>query len=107
MQDCFRQHPEIYGAEIADEEDAEPTFDAEAPLTKEGVETSAPAVNKSEQAEAVAEPAKPVEPAAATSPVVDPVQAIIEEPREDSAVSETSVPNNAHDATEANKGKEQ
>lgn len=113
MQDCFRQHPEIYGAEIADEEDAEPTFDAEAPLAKEGSEPSVPAESKSEQPEAVAEPVKAVEPvaaaapAAAASPAVDPVQAIVEEPKEDSAVPETLVPKKAHDATEANKGKEQ
>lgn len=33
MQECFRQYPEIYGAELADEEEASQESDAEAPST--------------------------------------------------------------------------
>lgn len=43
MQECFRKYPEIYGAELADDEDAEPDFGEDAP---EPTDAAAPAVEK-------------------------------------------------------------
>jgi intermembrane space import and assembly protein 40 len=97
MQDCFRQYPEIYGAEIADEEDGEaPAPAADAALAKDGSESLAISASSSEQPEAVAESVKPATPA---------VEAVQEDSQE--AKGERVVPEKAHDATEANKGKEQ
>ena len=31
MQDCFRQHPEVYGAELEDDDEPQPQSDAPAP----------------------------------------------------------------------------
>lgn len=44
MQDCFRQHPEIYGAELEDDDEPQPQSDAppsEAPATPEAPSTAA------------------------------------------------------------------
>ena len=45
MQDCFRQHPEIYGAELEDDDEPQPQADAstpsDAPATPEAPSTAA------------------------------------------------------------------
>lgn len=66
MQDCFRQHPEVYGAELEDDEEA----DAQAPV--EGAsEAATQPVAKDEQAErsSVSESSKPT--ASAPTPAGD------------------------------------
>ncbi|KAK0620861.1 hypothetical protein B0T14DRAFT_522280 [Immersiella caudata] len=102
MQDCFRQYPEIYGAEIADadEEGESAAPAADAPLAKEGSESSAPSTATSEQPEATSELVK------FAAPVAEVKKETSEEKKEEpEAMTET--PKKAHDAAEANKTKEQ
>lgn len=56
MQECFRKYPEIYGAELADEEDAEPDFGEETP---ESAGAAAPAAAAEKVAEPESTPAAP------------------------------------------------
>ncbi|KAJ4285935.1 Oxidoreductase [Collariella sp. IMI 366227] len=84
MQDCFRQYPEIYGAELADDED-------------EGVPAAVPPA--AEESAAVAD--KAAEKAAEVEDkLVEKAVALEKE-------EETVVPKAATDATAANEGKEQ
>jgi|SRR6188768_2691117 len=104
MQDCFRKYPEIYGAEIADEEDGEaPALADDSALAK--------AVSESthDSSEQTPEPVKPV--AAAADALEGGIQKLREEkPKEkpqEKPQEETVIPEQAHDATQANKGKQQ
>lgn len=101
MQDCFRKYPEIYGAEIADEEDGEvPALADDSALAK--------AVSESTQdsSEQTPEPVKPV--AAVAEALEGGIQKLREEkPKEEKPQEETVIPEQAHDATQANKGKQQ
>ncbi|KAK4446960.1 mitochondrial intermembrane space import and assembly protein 40 [Podospora aff. communis PSN243] len=101
MQDCFRQYPEIYGAEIADadEEGESSAPEADVPLAKEGSDSSASFTSNSEQSELVAAPVTPA------VPVAEAKKEAGEEKKEEQELPE--IPKKAHDATEANKGKEQ
>lgn len=77
MQDCFRKYPEIYGSELADDDEEAPAGEAaEAPLAK-STETQQPA---GEAAPAVVEAKKQ---------------------------AEEIIPKEATDATQANKVKKQ
>lgn len=71
MQDCFRKYPDVYGAEIADEEAAEaeaeavatgapaPAVDARDASATEGADVSpAPSVKPAQAPEKTAEPSK-------------------------------------------------
>jgi intermembrane space import and assembly protein 40 len=49
MQDCFRQHPDVYGAEL---EDDEPEADAPAPVPAAEGDTASPAAVQAELSEA-------------------------------------------------------
>jgi intermembrane space import and assembly protein 40 len=95
MQDCFRQYPEIYGAELQDEEEAE----SSEPLAgAEGGDLPEPtkAVQKVETPETEATDSQ--KPGLTTE-----WKAELEEKREDSKV----IPKKAVDATAANAGKQQ
>lgn len=105
MQDCFRQHPDIYGAELDDDEAPE-----EGSAALEGGEVPATAVSAEE---APASPLEvPSEPPAGTSTAGDDTRRAraAKEQRETQhpeAISESDelVPKAAHDATSANNGK--
>ncbi|KAI1340220.1 hypothetical protein F5Y15DRAFT_415108 [Xylariaceae sp. FL0016] len=81
MQDCFRQHPDIYGSEIDDEE---ADMDADNVATREAAPEAPIGDNKSESSQPVDAP-KPVE----ASPA---------EPQSDREAGET-LPDRARDAT--------
>lgn len=115
MQDCFREYPEIYAAEIADDE--EPTFDSppsdepiskgEAPKTELGeavAQTIAPV------AEAVKEKAVELKEEVKAKSEVKPKSEVKtkSEVKSKSEVMPKSeaFPDKAHDATAANQGKE-
>ncbi|KAK7744313.1 Oxidoreductase [Diatrype stigma] len=55
MQDCFREHPEVYGDELRDDEDAEAEAQAQAPTEGEG----APEAATTRTAAAAADTTKP------------------------------------------------
>ncbi len=95
MQDCFRQYPEIYGAEIADDETETPTL--EGAVAKEGSEAPAQSAASATQSEET-----PVEAKAAT-PAPETKQA--EPEQQQKAETEKVVPKAAHDAIEANEDK--
>ncbi|CAI7595318.1 unnamed protein product [Penicillium palitans] len=42
MQDCFRQHPEVYGAELEDDDEPQPQSDAPAPSEAPAITESTP-----------------------------------------------------------------
>ncbi|KAJ4416282.1 Oxidoreductase [Neurospora sp. IMI 360204] len=97
MQDCFRKYPEVYGAELADDEEAERASAtapaAEGTPAKEEPELPAaasPVENKQEKAPETAASAVPASAYDATTEKTSEV-----------------VPTAAHDATVANKGKKQ
>ena len=93
MQDCFREHPEIYAAELADDDEQEGSA-AEAPTPEASL------VKETEDA-AAATPAEPVK--------------AVEEKKEDEKKEEADnketkvveVPKAASDATAANKDTKQ
>lgn len=99
MRDCFRQYPEIYGAELEDDDDDE----APAPAAGTGAgEGEAPESNAPRSAE---KSPKIEESAAPTQPPVDktePVQADVTEPVQEKAEESTVIPKKAVDATDAN-----
>lgn len=103
MQDCFREYPEIYAAEIADDE--EPTFDS--PPSDESLpEAEAP---KTELGEAVAQTIVPVAEAVKDKAVelkegVKPESEV--KPKSEVKTKSETLPNKVHDATAANQGKE-
>lgn len=41
MQDCFRKHPEIYGSELADDDDETPAEESAEPALAKSIEQSA------------------------------------------------------------------
>jgi len=102
MQDCFREYPEIYAAEIADDE--EPTFDS--PPADEPAGSLAPPKEeapKAESTEVVAQSPTPV------TEVVKDTKAVKEkvvELKEKVEAKSEAFPNKTHDATGANEGKE-
>lgn len=96
MQDCFREYPEIYAAEIADDE--EPTFDSP-PSDVSLPKAEAP---KTELGEAVAEAVK--EKAVELKEEVKPKAEV--KPKSEVKTKSETLPNTVHDATAANQGKE-
>lgn len=96
MQDCFRQYPDVYGAELADDEEEGETT-APAPEAAE----AAPTKQASEESAA----AKPTTESATTAEKSIPSSS----EKHDEEVKEPGeeVPKAAFDATSANKGKEQ
>ncbi|KAK1758839.1 mitochondrial intermembrane space import and assembly protein 40 [Echria macrotheca] len=99
MQDCFRKYPEIYGSEIADDEDDAPAPAQDAALAKDASEVSVPTEKTAAVPEATATPRESLP----ISKVEDPVQKL----KEDHGVApEEAVPTKIHDATDANKSKE-
>lgn len=98
MQDCFRQYPDVYGAELADDEEEEGAAPASAPEGTEGV-----LVKAQSEEPAVAKPTTSAKPKTLTEDVGS------EQHQQLSKViaEEAPVPNEAFDATDANKGKEQ
>lgn len=115
MQDCFREYPEIYAAEIADDE--EPTFDS--PPSDEPV--SKGEAPKTELGEAVAQTIVPVAEAVKEKAMElkDEVKAQSEvtpksevkpkselKPKSEAKPASEAIPDKAHDATAANRGKE-
>lgn len=91
MQDCFRQYPDVYGAELAEDEEEEGAAPVSAPEGAEGVVAKA-------QSE---------EPAAAEPKAITENNGS-EQHQEIKVIAEESpVPKEAFDATNANKGKEQ
>ncbi|KAK3380652.1 hypothetical protein B0T24DRAFT_198582 [Lasiosphaeria ovina] len=98
MQDCFRLHPDIYGAEIDEDEDAAPAQEgAEVALTKDLPESaSAEGAPLAKQTKATSESTEsPVSAEEASAPT----QATTEEHAAD-------IPKEAFDATKANEKKE-
>ncbi len=93
MQDCFRQYPEIYGSEIADDEDE----GAPAPAPEEALakQTNEPTIGQSAGLD---------KPAASATEVEEKAEKVKEEAEK---VAEKVVPKEPHDATKANKGEEQ
>jgi mitochondrial intermembrane space import and assembly protein 40 len=112
MQDCFRKYPDVYGAEIADEEAAEQEAEqlARGTPAPEASSSSAPAqVPHSEPAhhEAEAPEDKPTPAAAALSPSSPVAKATgkdkeNEETAQGPISEERGVPEKAFDATGAN-----
>ncbi|KAK3312164.1 hypothetical protein B0H66DRAFT_394932 [Apodospora peruviana] len=94
MQDCFRKYPEVYGSELADDEDEEGTAPASAPEAAEGVLTKDSSV------------APPAETPAAT-PAAKATEAKDAATHHELRQESDEVPKAAFDATSANKGKEQ
>ncbi|KAI8668016.1 Mitochondrial intermembrane space import and assembly protein 40 [Fusarium keratoplasticum] len=107
MQECFKKYPEIYGAELADDEDGAPTPDF-------GDEQPAPDAQKT-SAEPIAQstPTPPPQEAQKESPKVQPEAAPVEKkPEEEKKQEEPKVevprktlesePLQSHDATAAN-----
>lgn len=104
MQDCFRKYPEIYGAELQDDEDDEsvpPMSDAEAPAARD-VTTDATTESTVESVEnALTEGASKIK-----SKTEETVQKLRGQPKIEEHGSESEVvPEAAFDATDANKGK--
>ncbi|KAK0621990.1 hypothetical protein B0T17DRAFT_535592 [Bombardia bombarda] len=98
MQDCFRKYPDVYGAEIADDEDEAPASapeGAEAALAKELPESdgaaAAPAAGSTSTAVTAAKAATPVADTKAPTPHSE----------------SDEIPKEAFDATSANKGSKQ
>jgi len=105
MQDCFRKYPEIYGSEMADDEEGEASAPAQdAALAKDASEAlpqAQPAASTP-----VSEP-ESVTPTTAETPVAEKVkEGEAEKVKEEvkKAVKE-AVPVKAHDATGSNKTK--
>ena len=103
MQDCFRLYPEIYGAEIADDEREDvPVQGLDGAAAKEGADLAAPAGAASPSSEPNARDAK------SSSPVADVVQDEVQELRaEVKERVEGAVPAESHHATVANRAKRQ
>ncbi|KAM7194575.1 mitochondrial intermembrane space import and assembly protein 40 [Naviculisporaceae sp. PSN 640] len=96
MQDCFRQHPDIYGAELADEEE-------------EGAEATAPEGTEVAPAKEVAQEPADAKASPKTTKSIDPnpVEADGSGQHQQLKDNTQEVPKSAFDATDANKGKEQ
>ena len=94
MQECFRQYPEVYGAELADEEDAAAAVEGEgaAPAPEDG------AIAK----QAVEDEAGSTSP----QPTSTEAKAITESPKEVQQATEPETTNKVEDATDANKAAE-
>ena len=108
MQECFRKYPEIYGAELADEEDAADAGQGnpDAPDTQADTQASSKAPNPEDQQSPPQEP--PTTPAAANdnkSETVTPVKPDTplnaDTPVNAAPVSD-AIPTKWDDATEAN-----
>jgi intermembrane space import and assembly protein 40 len=103
MQDCFRQYPEIYGAELQDDEED----DSAAPVA--GAEAAGPGdvlpASSKEPEVAAAKKAETQPPAETELKKSEPVQEV-GLPGVETGGSDV-VPRAAGDATDANKGKEQ
>lgn len=95
MQDCFRQHPDVYGAELADDED-----DGDTATAPEGTEVASAKEVTDEPAAAKATP----ETAQSADP--KPVEADGSGQHQQLKEHTQEVPKSAFDATDANKGKE-
>ena len=100
MQGCFREHPEIYGAELAEEEEEARAAAAEAEAEVKAVASSPLTDNEAEASIASkASLSPPPEPASQqTHPRPIPL-----DPGEPDAESEGILPRSSHDATGANK----
>jgi len=109
MQDCFRKHPEIYGTEISEMGDDEAEDAATAPsdaALAEDAPKSLPVEETSPRKPETATELVKVETAPATEPkAAQPEAAQPEEPKD--STKEPEIPAKAHDATEANKTKDQ
>jgi len=107
MQDCFRKHPEIYGTEIAEMGDDEAEDAAAAPsdaaLAKDATRSLPVEEASSDESETTPEPVK-AEPAPAAEP--KPTQPEATQPEAPNDLTKEP-PAKAHDATEANRTKEQ
>ena len=103
MQDCFRKYPEIYGAEIADNEDAgRETASRDAPTTE-----GTPAPEEPELPAAASPVENDTKQEKAPEAAASAVPAATEKTEKTSEKASDVVPTEAHDATVANKGKEQ
>ena len=102
MQDCFRLHPEIYAAELAEDEDDEPVG---------GFEDAAPATATESVKEAVELPREEAHSAAPTANTSHSPSSASESDLDESTQSlreeaeDKLVPKKAFDATDANKSK--
>lgn len=118
MQDCFREHPDIYGAELDDEEAPEEGGEAPAPVSVEGGEVPAAAMSaegtsKPGSVDGGEVPATTLSAVATTAPASTPRKmpsassSTETEGIKHGSADEGSVlvPKAAHDATEANVGK--
>lgn len=103
MQDCFRKYPEIYGSEIADDEEGE----ASAPVQDAAFAKDASEVSVEGQPAASASEPKPAAPATQETPVAEKAkegeaEKVKEEVKKAAA---EAVPEKAHDAIESDKTK--
>ena len=109
MQGCFREHPDVYGAELEDEEDPDA-----APVAAEGEDVTA-AATTSANPELGSPPPPELTPALSNIPSGTPDETTRAQSAKDhmenthagEATSESDelVPKAAHDATSANAGK--
>ncbi len=97
MQDCFRQHPEIYAAELADNEDEMPPAETETPVSAESAKDT-PEPPKEAQ--------RPAEPAAEPLPSAPRDNENDMRPKLRDELEE-KIPEEAHDATSSNKNVKQ
>lgn len=111
MQDCFRKYPDIYGAEIADEEAADEAA-AESPVTSavqanEGAGEPAAAAKADQKSNEFTTQELKTGPTDAPKGALVNASATVEEPRQvtrDELVgSERGLPTRSFDATSANK----
>lgn len=101
MRDCFRQYPEIYGAELEDDDDDEPAAPAVGAGAGDGEVPESSTPQPVEKVAKTEDSAPPTQPPAGQP---DPVQELKEAVREPEP-EETVVPKKAVDATDANIGK--
>ena len=111
MQDCFRQHPDVYGSELDDDEDGAPPANpegGEVPATSTIATTSTPESDSTPSSSiAATTPSEPTSPSSSTSsPSSDATQRaqaakeqMGKEHSEILSESEELVPKAAHDAT--------
>lgn len=99
MQDCFREHPDVYGVELEDDEEGAESEDAPAPVSVDGGEVPAAAIS----APFEPAPAQPSPSPSTSSPTMggDTQRAFSRSADE----GDELVPKAAHDATGANVGK--
>ncbi|KAL9134063.1 MAG: hypothetical protein Q9175_004763 [Cornicularia normoerica] len=112
MQDCFREHPDIYGSEL-EEDDAPPDEEAQSPsltLSPDSGDGSIPAAATSAISESHSPPSSTPDPSALGDSTSDTERAhaakqqVESDHGEPMSESDEMVPKATHDATAANAG---